>query len=541
MRPPNIRATRTDTSSPSHLKAQFIAWIGHTASLSNDAATALFDKQQVRNAQVLYELSDDEIDNMCRAIRRGTDQGPGINIAELSVTRLKLISFYVKHVARTSRTLGEITSLEERAILQYKDQRDLELSWSDANPTPDSFPPVTLDTKTAAATFERVRNILSRIRGCTGVPLSYVIRHTLIPPDEEEDPSYFDEEGSTYASIDLEMIARAPILSPRANEDWSLERLEDEGPFHNKFKHDNRLVWSILSSMFSTGGQWQYCKTFTSSQNGRRVWFTLHDHFYGKDRVTQHASQILSKLNSLTYDSNWNFDKFCQAHCEQHNMHQTLVDFGIAPLSEEQKIHYFESGIKNSALVTVKASLIMNREKFTTFERVMRAYSDYKASTKPHEAPAARSVSSVDRAPKSSGRGGRGSSRGSRGGRGRGSDRARRRDTVPQSEIDKCTDITEAWYPPEKYSTFSAAQKLKVQQNRKSSAAASNGKPKSVAELGLPLASVISEITEASSPKKKSADDNDSHWGRNRGNRDNPALERDSSDLDGRQSKRPKA
>ena len=290
MRTDNTRAMRVDTPNPNRVKAAFIAWIGQTASLSNDAATALFEKQQVRTAQVLYELSDDEINNMCRAIRRGTDQGPDINIAELSVTRLKLISFYVKHIARTSRTLGEVTTLDERPILQYKDQRDLELSWTDSNPIPDSFPPVVLDTKTAAATFERVRNILSRIRGCTGVPLSYVIRHNLIPPDEDEDPSYFDEEGPTYASIDLELIARAPILSPRADERWPLEWLENEGPFHPKFKHDNRLVWSILSSMFSTGGQWQYCKTFTSLQNGRRVWFTLHDHFYGKDRVTQHAS-----------------------------------------------------------------------------------------------------------------------------------------------------------------------------------------------------------------------------------------------------------
>ena len=66
---------------------------------------------------------------MCRAIRRGTGGDTGLIIAEKSVTRLKLTSFYVKHQARTSCTLTSLTtSVIPDQILSLRDQRDLELS-----------------------------------------------------------------------------------------------------------------------------------------------------------------------------------------------------------------------------------------------------------------------------------------------------------------------------------------------------------------------------------------------------------------------------
>ncbi len=66
----------------------------------------------------------------------------------------------------------------------------------------------------------------------TGVPLLYVIRVALVPPEDDDNNPALGDEDSKYISIDMEVIARAPILSDKAdtsNKDTS--DLEANGPF----------------------------------------------------------------------------------------------------------------------------------------------------------------------------------------------------------------------------------------------------------------------------------------------------------------------
>ncbi len=91
--------------------------------------------------------------------------------------------------------------------------------------------------------FDKVRTILGRTRGVTCVPLLYVIRVALVPPEDDNDNPAFGDEDSKYISIDMEMIARAPILSDEAdtcNEDTS--DLEANGPFVPTFPVDSKKV-----------------------------------------------------------------------------------------------------------------------------------------------------------------------------------------------------------------------------------------------------------------------------------------------------------
>jgi hypothetical protein len=46
---------------------------------------------------------------MCHAIRKPGDGTQGYGISKLSVSRLKLLSFYAKHMWRTSRGINEHT------------------------------------------------------------------------------------------------------------------------------------------------------------------------------------------------------------------------------------------------------------------------------------------------------------------------------------------------------------------------------------------------------------------------------------------------
>jgi hypothetical protein len=106
----------------------------------------------------------------------------------------------------------------------------------------------------------------------TGVPLLYVIRVALVPLEDDDDDPAFGDEDSKYISIDMEMIARAPILSDEAdtsNENTS--DLEANGPFFPFFPVDSKKVWVILLACFGLSSAWQHVKKYkTSRMNARR-------------------------------------------------------------------------------------------------------------------------------------------------------------------------------------------------------------------------------------------------------------------------------
>jgi hypothetical protein len=135
----------------------------------------------------------------------------------------------------------------------------------------------------------------------TGKPLVYVIRVVLVPEEEKDDPLFGDQD-TKYTSIDMEMTARAPILSDDAdfyNKDP--ENLEAYGPFVPTFLTDTKKVWSILLACFGLSSAWQYVKKFASQQNGRQAWRTLHDHFFGGDKVNTMVADVLATLKALHY------------------------------------------------------------------------------------------------------------------------------------------------------------------------------------------------------------------------------------------------
>ncbi len=133
------------------------------------------------------------------------------------------------------------------------------------------------------------------------MPLKYIIRVALIPEDEKDDLLVGDKD-TKYTSIDMETIARAPILSDEAdiyNKD--LENLKAYGPFVPTFPTDAKKVWAILLAYFGLSSVWQHVKKFASQQNGRQAWRTLHDHFFGGDKVNSMVADILLTLKSLYY------------------------------------------------------------------------------------------------------------------------------------------------------------------------------------------------------------------------------------------------
>jgi len=139
------------------------------------------------------------------------------------VTRLKLLTFWIRHQDRTGREIGVTanplvkTTLETLTLLN--EQKILEDGWAANNKEPECTA-IALDLPSAAKAFEKVKTILTCIWGVLGVPLVNVIQHLLLPNEEEIDLA-FGENDSKYTSQDHETITRCPILMEDCNYDLS--------------------------------------------------------------------------------------------------------------------------------------------------------------------------------------------------------------------------------------------------------------------------------------------------------------------------------
>jgi hypothetical protein len=74
---------------------------------SQGAAEALYDDQMITTLDVLQDLTEDIIKELCRAIRKPGGDRPGHQISKLSVTCLKLFAFWAWYMWRTSRGVDD--------------------------------------------------------------------------------------------------------------------------------------------------------------------------------------------------------------------------------------------------------------------------------------------------------------------------------------------------------------------------------------------------------------------------------------------------
>jgi hypothetical protein len=350
----------------SDTQANFIKWYKNVFGFSNEVAIALHDDQLFKDASTIAEFGDSEIDSVCHTLCRDSS----LPIAELAVTRLKLMIFWVRHQHRTDREIGgtsnPLVRIELKDLNLLKEQKRLEDSWAANNKEPE-YTAIALDLTSAAKAFEKVKTILTRIRGVLGFPLIYVIRHQLVPEYEKDDFAFGDNGNAngtpSYTSHDQEMISRCPILTDACDFTRFLDELEAHGPFVPTFLTDTKKVWAILHALFSTSNVWQHVKKFTTTQDGRQVYRTLHSHFFGTDKVNTMVNDVLSSLKLKIYQGdrkNWNFDKYCLVHVAEHNRHTSLLEYGIAPLEKSMKIHYFEEGIKDPTLDAARNAILVN-------------------------------------------------------------------------------------------------------------------------------------------------------------------------------------
>jgi hypothetical protein len=205
---------------------------------SQGVAEALYDDQMIMTLDVLHDLTNNILKELCRAIRKPGGDGPGHQISKLSVNCLKLFAFWARHMWRTSRGVDDWTDMTYDKIKTLTNQKTLEDNLLDTEPP--ETPAMTLDPHSAAKAFTNMLILLGKMRGIAGHPLSYIPRPNLKGPndadidDKTEDPLPFAQPGSPYVLIDDKLCHRAPILRTDLTHTQlsaTLETQESDGPF----------------------------------------------------------------------------------------------------------------------------------------------------------------------------------------------------------------------------------------------------------------------------------------------------------------------
>ena len=97
--------------------------------------------------------------------------------------------------------------------------------------------PHKIDLNDMLKTLEKIIDYLNMFHGVSGICLCYVVRKNLLPKPTA------DNLSSNYTTVDLKMIARAPIVVPGTTGD--LDTLERDGPFNPSYLIDRVRAFKI--------------------------------------------------------------------------------------------------------------------------------------------------------------------------------------------------------------------------------------------------------------------------------------------------------
>jgi hypothetical protein len=171
---------------------------------SQGVAVALYNDQMITTLDVLQDLTDNIIKELCRAIRKPGGDVPGHQISELSMTRLKLFAFWARHMWWTLRGVDNWTNTSWDDIKTLTNQKALKDSLLDTKQPRTQT--MALDPQLAAKEFTSMLILLSKMQGIAGHPINYVPRSNLKGPNnadinnETKDPSPFGQPGLALPS-----------------------------------------------------------------------------------------------------------------------------------------------------------------------------------------------------------------------------------------------------------------------------------------------------------------------------------------------------
>ena len=336
---------------------------------SEVAAQALVEEQGMDTLEEIKLLTDDEIESLCKVIRRpggtipqpaGAVAGaaaianPGVSVNQRAETHLKLLAFYLRHQARVSRVV-QPADVTLDAIRTVRELREFESTYK----KPEDLP--SINAKDWPKTMEAIDEYLRSVLGERKIPLAYVVRK-----DENIAPV-----GEIFPTIQDEMIARAPHFTTNATG----ERVPDPIYLVNREK-----VWDIISRITREHSSWTYVKPAQRTRDGRMAYNGLYLHYLGPNNVDNMATMAEDKLKNTVYNGEqrrWDFEKYINVHKQQHSIMEGLVEHGYTGIDPRSKVRYLLDGIKTDKFDAVKTRIMSDEKLRVDFDACVTLYQDY--------------------------------------------------------------------------------------------------------------------------------------------------------------------
>ena len=412
-------------------------YLTNTLSFSPALLRAL-SLQGVTSFQIVVDLEEEEVKQVCRVIRRpggtianpvaaqaGAAQGnvqatipdPGTAFPLVMEKRLKMLWYYKRHLQNVSRTFspGQATLARLLQAWRLKERHDSEL----LDDVP--LPPKLTDTIRIREAIENVTFYLQTKRGVRGHPLAYVTREAATVPPVADDPGYGIPDS------DSELIRRGDHSGPN-------------------FTEDNQTVWAAIRHVTHDGPAWSWVMSFARTRDGRGAFLALKAHYLGdatQGRLRAHADAVLSKTFYDGKSRNFSFEKYCET---LNKAIQDLEDTGES-VPMDRQVRILLNGIKDPRLASAVNTVLSTPSLRADFDLTINHLAQVLDLQAPHRGihPAqSRTISGIKTGGR--GRGGRGRGRGGRG-RGRG-----------QGNI----EITDRYYTSEEWAALTSDQREQV-------------------------------------------------------------------------------
>jgi hypothetical protein len=336
---------------------------------SEAAAQALVEEQGMNELEEIKLLSDDEVESLCKVIRRpgGTVPNPaggapianpGVQVNQRAEGHLKLLAFYLRHQDRVSRTINA-PDLTLAVIRTVRELREFESTYK--APTGD---PPSINAKDWPKTMESIEEYLRSILGERKIPLAYVVR-------KDEAIPTGNNPATSYPTKQDEMIMRAPHYS--IGDDGV--KIPDPVYLVNREK-----VWDIISTITRDHSSWTYVKPAQRTRDGRLAFQNLYQHFLGPNNVDNMATQAEDKLKSTVYNGEqrrWDFERYVNVHKQQHSIMEGLVEHGYTGIDPRSKVRYLLDGIKTDKFDAVKTRIMSDERLRIDFDSCVTLYQDY--------------------------------------------------------------------------------------------------------------------------------------------------------------------
>ena len=338
-----------------------------------DAARVMIDDQGMEDLAELALLTDTEVENLCKVVRRpggtianpnrndedgdpvagqpATITNPGQTVPLRAENNLKMACYYLRYKQRVSRplTAASLTLINVRGMRGLKE-------WEDAHKDVDK---AEIDSKDWPRTIEALEEYLRGCLGVDGTPLAYVIR------DDPEVPPI--NLVDTFATHQDELIARAPHRDAAGN-------------FTATFLSDRSKVWELLSNLTRDKDCWTYVRPAQRSRDGRMAFLALKNHFLGANNVDNMSARAERQLRGNPYSGEkrrWNFEKYVKLQKDQNTIMEGLMEHGYTGINNRYMVWHLIDGIKTTSLDTVKTRIMSEAALCSGFDGCVNLFTDF--------------------------------------------------------------------------------------------------------------------------------------------------------------------